>query len=60
MRTEVRERASDRLLAQAAQAHSDGGRAKWVLGAWGTSSCPSAGSRDWSRWYHLARDVLRP
>jgi Arc/MetJ family transcription regulator len=59
-RTEVRERASDRLLAQAAQAHSDGGPAKWVLGAWGTATCPSAGSSDWSRWYHLARETLRP
>lgn len=60
MRTEVRERAGNRLLAHGASANFRGGRTKWLLGAWGGASCPDAGSAAWSRHYHLARNTLRP
>jgi hypothetical protein len=62
-RTTVSERASGRMLASAAMAHFEGGRAKWVLGAWGSASCPSPisaeGSAAFQAAYHLARDTLR-
>jgi hypothetical protein len=58
----IRERASGRLMAQAASANFDGGTAKWVLGAWGSASCPNpvttAGSAAFQATYHLARDTL--
>ena len=54
-------RAAGRELARAASATFDGGRAKWVLGAWGSDSCPSAYSQPdaFDAYYHLARDTLR-
>ena len=57
MRTEVRERSGDRLLARGANANFTGGRAKWVLGVWGTAGCPAPGSAAWSDHYHLARNT---
>ena len=61
-RQEIRERQSGRLMAQAASARFDGGTAKWVLGAWGSASCPNpvttAGSAAFQATYHLARDTL--
>jgi len=57
MRTEVRERSGDRLLARGANANFTGGRAKWVLGAWGTAGCPAPGSAAWADHYHLARNT---
>lgn len=52
------------VLASAASAHFQGGHARWVLGMWGSASCPSpvtpAGSRAFQQTYHLARDALRP
>jgi hypothetical protein len=49
-------------MAQAASANFDGGTAKWVLGAWGSASCPNpvttAGSAAFQATYHLARDTL--
>lgn len=58
----IRERAGGRVLAQAASARFDGGPAKWVLGAWGSASCPdpvtAEGNRRFQASYHLARDTL--
>lgn len=58
----IREREGGRLLAQAASARFDGGPAKWVLGAWGSASCPdpvtAEGSRRFQANYHLARDTV--
>lgn len=52
------------VLASAASAHFQGGTARWLLGMWGTASCPSpitpAGSQAFQQTYHLARDALRP
>lgn len=52
------------VLASAASANFQGGHARWVLGMWGSASCPNpvtpAGSRAFQQTYHLARDVLRP
>lgn len=62
-RTTVSERASGRVLASAAMAHFHGGRARWVLGAWGSASCPNPvtadGAAAFEAAYHLARDTLR-
>jgi hypothetical protein len=61
-RQEIRARQGGRLMAQAASANFDGGTAKWVLGAWGSASCPNpvttAGSAAFQATYHLARDTL--
>ena len=59
--TQVVERSSGEVLAKAGSANFDGGRAKWVLGAWGSSSCPSAmrAPTVFSDYYHLARNTLR-
>lgn len=58
----IRERASGRVLAEAASARFDGGPAKWVLGAWGSAHCPNPvtaeGSRRFQATYQLARDTL--
>ena len=63
-RLTITDRSSGQVLATAAQAHFNGGRAYWVLGAWGSSSCPdpasSEGSAEFNRFYHLARLTLRP
>jgi hypothetical protein len=52
------------LLASAASAHFQGGHARWVLGMWGSATCPTpvtpAGSRTFQKTRHLARDALRP
>lgn len=59
--TEVVRRSTGEKLSEAASATFDGGRMKWVLGAYGTSSCPSARTdpEAFNRYYHLARDTLR-
>jgi len=59
--TQVIDRESGAELARAANGHFDGGRVKWVLGAYGVSSCPSAfsDSDGFRRFYHLARETLR-
>ena len=59
--TRVIDRQSGQVLAKGGSANFDGGSAKWVLGAWGTLSCPSAmrSSDDFSGWYHLAKRTLR-
>ncbi len=59
--TRVVDRQSGAVLAKGGSANFDGGTAKWVLGAWGSLSCPSAmrSSDDWSAWYHLAKRTLR-
>lgn len=59
--TRVIDRQSGDVLAKGGSANFDGGTAKWVLGAWGTLSCPSAmrSSDDFTAWYHLAKRTLR-
>lgn len=59
--TQVIERSTGELLAKAGSATFDGGRAKWLLGAWGVRSCPSAmGSpASFNAYYHLAKNTLR-
>ena len=50
-----------RELAKAASLIYDGGRVKWLLGAWGLRTCPSAASdpAGFEAFYHLARNTLR-
>lgn len=57
--TRVVERASGAELARAGLGQFSGGRLMWLLGAWGTASCPSPGTEDWSNAYHLAKLVLQ-
>jgi hypothetical protein len=59
--TQVVDRSTGDILAKAGSGTFDGGRAKWVLGAWGMSSCPSAmrASQVFNDYYHLARNTLR-
>jgi hypothetical protein len=63
-RVTITDRLTGQVLATAAQAHFNGGRAYWLLGAWGSGSCPdpasSDGSIEFNRFYHLARLTLRP
>jgi hypothetical protein len=58
-RVTVRDRQDGRELATAARANFDGGRARWALGIWGTSVCPSlsgaAGSDAFRKFYHLGK-----
>ncbi|MCV2362693.1 hypothetical protein LNV23_04420 [Paucibacter sp. DJ1R-11] len=60
----VSERETGKVLGSAASARFDGGRAKLVLGAYGSSSCPdpatSEGHHRFLAEYHLARNILRP
>lgn len=60
----ITDRLDGKVLATAAQAHFNGGRAYWLLGSWGSGSCPdpasSNGSIEFNRFYHLARLTLRP
>ena len=60
-RTEVVDRQTGQVMASAGSASFDGGRVKWVLGAWGSARCPSAFSnpQGFNAHYHLARDTLR-
>lgn len=48
-------------LGHAGNAQFDGGRAKWLLGAWGSSQCPSGmlDPEGFRAFYHLAHDTLR-
>ena len=59
--TRVIDRNSGELMAKAGNAHFSGGRMKWVLGAWGARTCPSAMSspEDFNDYYHLAKKTLR-
>ncbi|MEQ1515259.1 MAG: hypothetical protein ABL931_02080 [Usitatibacteraceae bacterium] len=59
--TKVIDRSNGDVMAQAGNAHFSGGRVKWVLGAWGARSCPSAMSspQDFNDYYHLAKKTLR-
>jgi hypothetical protein len=58
----VIDRQSAQVMARAGGAHFDGGRARWVLGAYGTRSYPSAmtNSKDFNGYYYLAQHTLRP
>ena len=57
----VIDRVSGEVLSKAGSAQFSGGRMKWVLGAWGARSCPSAMSspEDFNGYYHLAKQTLR-
>jgi hypothetical protein len=58
----VIDRQTAQVMARAGSAHYDGGRARWVLGAYGTRSYPSAmtDSEDFNGYYFLAQRTLRP
>lgn len=57
----VIDRSTGGEMSRAGTAHFNGGKVKWVLGAWGASTCPSAfsDSEGFHAFYHLARDTLR-
>lgn len=57
----VIDRQTGQVMARAGSAHFDGGRARWVLGAYGTRSYPSAmtNSEDFNGYYYLAQRTLR-
>jgi hypothetical protein len=59
--TRVIDRTSGEVMSQAGSANFSGGRVKWLLGAYGARSCPSAMSspEDFSAYYHLAKQTLR-
>ena len=59
--THVVDRSTGEVLAKAGSATFGGGRATWVIGAWGTTSCPSAmqAPQLFSDYYHLAKRTLR-
>jgi hypothetical protein len=56
----VIDRQTGRVMAEAGSAHFSGGRARWVLGAWGTRSFPSAmsDSEAFDLYYYLAQHTL--
>jgi hypothetical protein len=56
----VIDRQTGRVLAEAGSAHFSGGRARWVLGAYGTRSFPSAmsDSEAFDQYYYLAQHAL--
>jgi len=59
--TRVVDRVTGEELARAGSGSFSGGRAKWVLGAWGSSSCPNAANNieGFDTYYHLAQRTLR-
>ena len=57
-RTEISDLSSGEKLAWAESGNFDGGIAKWVLGAYGTSHCPSD-SDTFKKMYELAWETLR-
>lgn len=56
----VIDRQTGRVMAEAGSAHFSGGRARWVLGAYGTRSFPSAMSdgEAFDQYYYLAQHTL--
>ncbi len=60
-RTLVIDRQTGKEMARAASVTFNGGRMRWLLGAWGTTDCPSASSDSagFRAWYHLAKNTLR-
>lgn len=59
--TQIIDRATGAELARASNVIFDGGATKWVLGAWGVASCPSAFSDpgEFRAYYDLAKNTLR-
>lgn len=61
---EVMDRQTGTMLAKASDGSFLGGRMRWFLGAWGSANCTSRGTgeggRQFSLFYHLARETLRP
>lgn len=62
-RTTIRDRLSNKILAEAGDAYFHGGAARIFLGAWGSKSCSSimtsSGSAEFNQFYHLAKLTLR-
>ena len=62
--TEIVNRKTGEKMAWANNSTFVGGTARWVLGVYGTASCPdprsTEGSREFDEFYHLARNTLRP
>ncbi|HEY8155632.1 MAG TPA: hypothetical protein VII72_16005 [Myxococcota bacterium] len=62
--TEIIDTKTGEKMAWANDSHFDGGTTKWVLGVYGTASCPdprsTEGSEEFLDFYHLARNTLRP
>jgi hypothetical protein len=58
----VIDRKTGTVMAQAGSASFDGGRMQWVLGVYGTRSCPNAmtDTDDFRTYYYLAQRTLRP
>jgi len=56
----VIDRQTGRVMAEAGSAHFSGGRARWVLGAYGSRSFPSAmsDSEAFDQYYYLAQHTL--
>jgi hypothetical protein len=57
--TRVLNRETGAELAHAGMGQFSGGRAMWLLGAWGSAGCPTPGTPQWSNTYHLAKLVLQ-
>lgn len=57
----VIDRQTGTVMAQAGSANFNGGRMEWMLGVYGTRSCPSAmtDSDDFQAYYYLAQRTLR-
>jgi len=57
----VIERQTGELLATAGAVHFSGGTMKWVLGTWGSRSCPTTRTDpdDFNAYYHLVKNTLR-
>ena len=60
--TRVIDRQTGTVMAQAGSATFNGGRMHWVLGVYGTRTCPDAmtESNDFLTYYYLAQRTLRP
>jgi len=62
--TEIVNTKTGEKVAWANDSHFGGGTTKWVLGVYGTATCPdprsTEGSEDFLDFYHLAKNTLRP
>ena len=62
--TEIFRTKTGAKMAWANDSHFEGGTAKWVLGVYGTATCPdprsTEGSEHFLDFYHLAKNTLRP
>jgi hypothetical protein len=62
--TAILETKTGERMAWANNSHLEGGTARWVLGVYGTASCPdprsTEGSEEFLAFYNLAKNTLRP